>query len=200
MTMVNLNCLNIVTIDHMTHIDNLSGILTHGLLAHDNHYKKVDISNREVNNRRTSPETVYQRPIHDYVPFYFNARNAMLYRNQKEFGDAVIVLGFNTSLIETSGTVFANANASCEGTQFSGQSDVLNSYDWERIFSQSWCSYGQYDQELKRQMMAEVLVHKQVAASNLEVIYCNSQARADFISANFSLDGVVVSVDTRQFF
>jgi hypothetical protein len=49
-------------------------------------------------------------------------------------------------------------------------------------------------------MMAEVLVHKHVATNSLEVIYCNSQAVADFISANFSLDGVVVSVDTRQFF
>lgn len=198
--MTNLNCLNIATINHMTHVANLSGILTHGLLAHDNHYKKVDISNIDVNNRRTSPETVYQRPIHDYVPFYFNARNAMLYRNQKEFGGAVIVLGFNTSLIKTSGTVFANANASCKSTRFSGQAEVLNSYNWERIFSKSWYNYGQYDQELKKQMMAEVLVHKQVAVSNLDVIYCNSQVMADFISANFSLDGVEVSVDARQFF
>jgi hypothetical protein len=49
-------------------------------------------------------------------------------------------------------------------------------------------------------MMAEVLVHKQVATRNLDVIYCNSQAVADYIRAHFSLDGVVVSVDTRQFF
>jgi hypothetical protein len=198
--MTNLNCLNIATIDHMTHIANLSGILSHGLLAHDNHYKKVDISNREVNHRRTAPETVYHRSIHDYVPFYFNARNAMLYRNQKTFGDAVIVLGFNTRIIDTSGTVFANANASCERTQFSGQTKVLNSYNWKRIFSRSWYSYGQYDQELKKQMMAEVLVYNQVATSNLDVIYCSTQAVADYINANFSLDGVDVSVDTRQFF
>ena len=37
---------------HMTDYNNLKNILLHGLQNHYNVYKKVDISNREVNDRR----------------------------------------------------------------------------------------------------------------------------------------------------
>jgi hypothetical protein len=140
-----LNASSINTIDHMTHVDNLAGILAHCLLAHNNPHKKVDISNEMVNQRRHAKEPVYSRSIHDYVPFYFNARNAMLYRNQKQFSDAVIVLGFNKRLIEAPKTVFANANASCAATKFFGNPAVLNTFNWERIFSPSWCNHGVYN-------------------------------------------------------
>jgi len=184
----------------MTHVDNLAGILSQGLLAHNNGFQKVDISNRQVNQRRAVNEPVYGRPIHDYVPFYFNTRNAMLYRNQNVFGNDVIVLGFNKNLVEKSGMVLTNGNASCNNTRFSGKVGYLHALDWDNIFSESWCNYGVTDDELKREMMAEVLLHNHVAISELEVIYCNSQAVAKYIRANFALGNIQLRVDTSQFF
>jgi hypothetical protein len=184
----------------MTHIDNLASILRHGLLAHNNPFQKVDISNSQVNRRRAANEPVYGRPIHDYVPFYFNARNAMLYASQKNFGDAVILLGFNLRLIEKSGIVVTNGNASCNDTLFSGETSYLDNLDWQRVFSHSWCQYGVYDDELKREMMAEVLLFDRVEISELEVIFCSSPSIANYIRANFALGNVEVRVDTKQFF
>ena len=44
---------------HMTDYNNLKNILLHGLQNHYNAYKKVDISNREVNDRREKVEHIY---------------------------------------------------------------------------------------------------------------------------------------------
>ena len=71
------------TINHMTHIDNLSSILDNGLISHNNPYCKRDISNQGVNARRERIEPIYNKKIHDYVPFYMNIRNPMLYVVQK---------------------------------------------------------------------------------------------------------------------
>ena len=90
---------DLTTVDHMTHIDNLAGILANGLLAHNNDHQQVDISNQAVNSRRSKPEPVYNKSIHDYVPFYFNSKNAMLYRNQKHFTHGLIILGFNKNIL-----------------------------------------------------------------------------------------------------
>ena len=68
----------------MTHINNLDSIIRNGLYPHNNTYKKTDISNVDVNDRRVRLEPIYHKQIHSYVPFYFNPRNAMLYRNQKK--------------------------------------------------------------------------------------------------------------------
>ena len=68
---------------HMTHIDNLQSIFQNGLLSHtnarNNNFMKGDIANNDVNNRRSGLEPIYNRPIHDYTPLYFNPRNPMLY-------------------------------------------------------------------------------------------------------------------------
>ena len=78
--------LNINYLMHITHTANLPGILSKGLLPHNNKAQKVDISNSLVNARRAKKEPIHKHSIHDYVPFYFNVRNAMLFQVQKEFG------------------------------------------------------------------------------------------------------------------
>ena len=68
---------------HMTDSNNLKNILLHGLQNHYNTYRQVYIRNQEViNARREKVEQIYGHKIHDYVPFYFNPRNAMLYKNR----------------------------------------------------------------------------------------------------------------------
>ena len=83
---------------HMTDYNNLKNILLHGLHNHYNTYKQVDISNQEVNARREKVECIYGHKIHDYVPFYFNPRNAMLYKNRNNA--RVIILGFDVRVIK----------------------------------------------------------------------------------------------------
>lgn len=111
--------LRIATVDHMTHVNNLDSIFEYGLLAHNNPHKKIDISNKEVNLRRNSNEPIYNKSIHDYVPLYFNPRNAMLYKTQKEFGDEIIILAFNRNTILLENSLFTNGNAASDHTLFS---------------------------------------------------------------------------------
>ena len=62
---------------HMTDRNNLQNILLHGLHNHYNTYKQVDIRSMQGAKK---VECIYGHKIHDYVPFYFNPRNAMLYK------------------------------------------------------------------------------------------------------------------------
>ena len=193
----------IETIDHMTHIDNLETILAHGLYAHSNPYKQTDISNKEVNDRRSKLEPVYHKSIHDYVPFYFNARNAMLYRNQCHFGEDIIILGFEQDIILEENVLFTNNNASSGSASFtSDASELLDStfIDWDIVFSNRWVHGGERDTATMQMMMAEVLIPKHVKSSKIQVIYCQSSSIKDKIEHNFELNGIKVVVDTNVFF
>ena len=150
----------------MTHIDNLDSILKYGLLSHNNSYKKVDISNKEVNSRRNKLEPIYNKNLHDYVPFYFNPRNAMLYRNQKMFDENIIILGFSKDLLLLEDSIFTNGNAASDDTIYSNDINYLLKMDWDSIYSRSW--YGSDNESfIKWSMMAEVLIYKKVKIKNL---------------------------------
>ena len=193
----------IETINHMTHIDNLETILAHGLYAHSNPYKTTDISNEEVNSRRSALEPVFHKSIHEYVPFYFNSRNAMLYRNQCHFGEDIIILGFEQDIILEENVLFTNNNASSGSASFTNDtSKLLDSdfIDWDTVFSRRWVHYGERDVATMQMMMAEILIPKQVKSSKIQVIYCQSSSIKEKIMHNFELKSIKVVVDTNKFF
>ncbi len=80
---------------HMTHKDNLENILRYGLKSHNEAKKenlnKVDISDNQVNDRRSRKEPIFNRSIHDYVPLYFNPKNPMLFVRKGLQNDIVIL-------------------------------------------------------------------------------------------------------------
>jgi len=189
--------LEFTSVDHMTHINNLGSILSHGLLSHNNPYKEVDISNMEVNERRNRIEPIYHRNLHDYVPLYFNPRNAMMFRNQKMFGEGIIVLGFDKKLIMANDAIFTNRNAACNGTLYSN--DIIHSLpalDWRSVWSRAWYQ----DSELKKIMMAEVLVYEKVDIANLEVIFCQTPEIESYIRSNYDLGDIRIEVTDWVFF
>ena len=105
---------------HMTDSNNLKNILLHGLQNHYNTYRQVYIRNQEViNARREKVEQIYGHKIHDYVPFYFNPRNAMLYKNRNNA--RVIILGFDVRVIKdhSAGFLISDRNASADEAKFS---------------------------------------------------------------------------------
>jgi len=181
----------------MTHINNLDGILAQGLLSHANDYQQVDISNKAVNQRRNKIEPIYSKNIHEYVPFYFNARNAMLYANR---GKDVIILGFNTRIISTKGAVFTDGNASRNDTYFSNDTDFLMELNWDHVFSQRWCNYGQSDEHIKSSMMSELLIPDNVSINDLDVVFCRTEEQKNYILATYVLNDIEVIVEPSLFF
>ncbi|MCK4493230.1 MAG: DUF4433 domain-containing protein [Methylococcales bacterium] len=189
----------IATINHMTHINNLDSIFKHGLLSHNNLYKKVDISNQEVNSRRNKIEPIYHRNIHDYVPLYFNPRNAMLYRNQKIFKDYVVVLAFDKDLLLFKNSIFTNGNAASNNTLYFNNINCLSQMKWDKIWSRSW--NGHEDEEfIKWSMMAEVLIYEKLEITKLIAIYCSSNKSKQYIDNNYQLGDIEVSVNRHIFF
>ena len=182
------------SLDHMTHINNLDTILKHGLQAHNNPYKKRDISNQEVNNRRESRENIYGRKIHEYVPFYFNPRNAMMYRNKDE---DIVVLAFDKKLLAQDGILFTDKNASTNSVHFYNKVDDLDKINWNLVKSDKW-----YDKALvvKQIMMAEVLVYKQVPISFLKGIYVKNEATKVMLMKKYNFPSRKIVIKPNLFF
>ena len=185
------------TVYHMTHIKNLPSILEHGLLAHNNPYQQVDISNQAVNARRSHCETIYGRSVHDYVPLYFNPRNAMLYKTQIQYRSDIVMLGFSNEVLLMENSLFTNGNASSNGIWFSNDLESLNDINWNNVFSQSW--YG-YPESLKRTMMSEVLVHQQLGLTMLESIYCSNDAVTRQVKQHVSMKSIKITTQKDLFF
>lgn len=158
---------------HMTHISNFNNILSHGLLshnqAHSRHFTKIDISNRNVNMRRDKIENIFFRNIHDYVPFYFNPKNPMLFVRKSEQNN-IIIMGFNKKLLIGDEVIFTDGNAASNQTLFYSNLDDLSLLNWNCIRAKYWNDYN----DGKRIRCAEVLVYNQVSCLSLEVIFCNN--------------------------
>lgn len=167
---------------HMTHIDNLLSILSQGLYAHDNKYQKVDISDCDVNSRRAHTENVYNKPIHSYVPFYFNPKNAMLYKRRSIQND-IVILVLKRDILLSKGSLFTDGNASSDTTSFFNNLDGLSQLDWGCINDDNWNSHD----DGRRTRMAEVLVPDFVDAKNILGIICNNphtKAKIDALPHN----------------
>lgn len=198
-----LEKLGFKTISHMTHIGNLNNILEYGLLAHNNSYKQVDISNKEVNSRRDRIDPIYKKPVHYYVPFYFNPRNAMLYRNQQQFKDNIIILEFDNNIILSDNVIFTNANAATDRAYYTDKINTLldkNFVNFEEVFSDSWNNYGNPDYVLKQTMMAEILIPKSVSCNHLKIIYCKTKDMQQYIKNNFIIKNIEVIINPKIFF
>ena len=192
---------------HMTDSNNLKNILLHGLQNHYNAYKKVDISNREVNDRREKVEHIYGLKIHDYVPFYFNPRNAMLYKNKNNA--RVIILGLDVRVIKDHRTSFliSNRNASADEAKFSKHLPDLqnpNFINFNEVFSQRWCNNGIVNNDIKQKMMAEILIDDIVCSRYIRSIYVKNpiykKAIEDQLGQDLKRYNINAMVDPAKFF
>lgn len=198
-----LNDLKINAFYHMTHINNLDSIIRNGLYPHNNTYKKTDISNVDVNDRRVRLEPIYHKQIHSYVPFYFNPRNAMLFRNQKKFGNSIVILQFKNSLIDINNSIITNANASADNTLFTSNVNHLNDQNFinlSNVFADSWNNYGNPNYQIKQTMMAELLIPIVVKNKYIEKIICMDFQMKKFIDSNIYTNGINVVVDREKYF
>ncbi|MDQ7060886.1 MAG: DUF4433 domain-containing protein [Sulfurimonas sp.] len=191
-----LNNYGFTSLDHMTHINNLDSIFKYGLQAHNNPYKKRDISNTDVNSRRERRENIYGRKVHDYVPFYFNPRNAMMYKNKDE---DVVILAFNKKILLKNNVLFTNKNASTDSVHFYNDINDLEKINWDLVQSQSW-NGKENAYQIKQTMMAEVLVYNKVDISNLLGIYCKDSSMKRQLIQRYNLKDSQVIVKPNLFF
>ncbi|KHG66095.1 hypothetical protein QT17_01930 [Thermus sp. 2.9] len=168
---------------HITHIDNLKGILRMGkLLAHNQSPpKQRSIAYAHIQERRNRAK-VPQPPggvLHDYVPFYFCPRSPMLYAiysgaTEYQGGqEPILHLVSSAQAVHKAGLpfVFTDRHGVLSHARFFRQLEELAQLDWEAIQASYWAD----PPELREKKQAEFLVYKAFPWALIEEIAVYSQ-------------------------
>lgn len=180
---------------HFTHQDNLPGIAEHGLLSHRrvkaNGVCRTDISNQAVQTWRELPEPCFGRSIHDYVPFYINPLNPMLYCLRALRRD-LVMLAIDMEAFEHDGVVFTDGNAASRATRF-GPDVEATARAFEVLAAQRWSDHI----DGKRRRCAELLVPDHVPQGRISGVYCSNPAAALRLAQTLGVDA---TTDASLFF
>ena len=181
---------------HLTHKDNLLGILQYGILSHtqvlsNSDVLAVDISDPGAQRWRDRPETINHRAIHDYAPLYINPRNPMLYKRRCLQHD-IVILKISPNVLRDGLHVFCDGNAASRDTKFSPDSSILaDSID--ALSAEYWANLA----DGKRRRCAELLVYPEVRPSHILSAICSNNALAREIALKSQLS---VEIDRSFFF
>lgn len=159
---------------HLTHIDNLSGIIKEGGLASHNRKIEKGITHKNIayhtlQDRRaeTAVDCSPFGSLHDYVPFFLGPRPPMLYaiNNGKvetyQEGQAPIVYLVSMAQDVTKaglGFVFTDGHAIMKPlTNFFNDLDNIAQVNWQFVYAKQWNDTQEYP-DRRRQKQAEFLV------------------------------------------
>jgi hypothetical protein len=178
----------------------LKVILKDGLMSHNLVRTYVDISNNDVNKRRSRTDNPHKINLHQYVPLYFNPRNAMLFSCQKQFGEDIVILEIDNEEISNDYTLFSEGNAARQDSKITTNKLDLANFKWEAINSSAWSdNYSGVDINLKSLMMSECLILNSLNSQHILRIFCsNENVRARLFQQ--SLTNVDIEVDKSLFF
>ena len=187
---------------YITHVDNMPSILEHGLLSHNAAHQSglvsEDISDSNVQELRAG-KSAFGRPLHDYVPLYFNHKNPMLFV-RREIQDDLVVLCVDRSLLVQDGVIFTDGNATNGPTNFFDDVSRLADLDWDCIWADYWNNFP----DGGRIRCAEVLVPDAVPFDEIRRIRvrtANTRDRFDELMLDAgNRDIPPVGVSARMFF
>ncbi|MGB5134454.1 MAG: DUF4433 domain-containing protein [Prochlorococcaceae cyanobacterium] len=204
----------IASLFHITHLDNVTGILRNGLLCRNRietlHLPYLDLSDAACQARRScrvlDGHTV---DLHDYVPLFIEPRNAMLYRLEKTLAscgdeDDLVILEFSGNPAQWHASLLSDGIASSPATHLFHATDPggWEALDWDAIRCRTW--KNQPDPQLaKRHKMAEVLVHGTLAGRHIKRIWVKSTAALQALRAKVGgehLPAAAVANDGSLFF
>lgn len=167
---------------HFTHVENLEGILEHGLLATREKerlgLKHSNVSLSDIQGRRSTMDVTCGcgGVVHDYVPLYFCKRSSMLlYIVKNKIADQQFIVHFQfpIQIVEICPCVFcdAAANTVMPPKFFSDPSELKN-LNWEAIDNVKW---RMPNDRLKQERMAELLVHRKldISLANRIIVWNN---------------------------
>jgi hypothetical protein len=193
---------------HITHIDNLPGILqTQGLWCDAERirqgFRPVGIAHQDLKDRRA--RTPVRRrsgvivaaggTLADYVPFYFANRSPMLFSIHTGFvagytgGQSSVIYLVSSAERMAAGNrpwCFTNGHAVEALTDFFDTPEESTQVDWSVIGNWSWKNTDA-DPDRKRRKQAEFLVHGSVHWSSIEsigVIDAATKSRVEQILAH----------------
>ena len=202
---------------HITHIDNLEGIINSGGIICKNSVTGMNHSNiafDNLQNRRanTAVPVAPSGTLHDYVPFFFCTKPPMLFtisRNNvpgaENTQNSIIYLVTNTSAVEQARIpfVFTDGHAIMALTEFFKDVQDFDKIEWESINATYWADTEE-DPDRKRKKQAEFLVHKQAPLSLFGTIVCQNriiaQRAALLFENNRSANHIIIEVKPEWYY
>ena len=170
--------LGISSLYHITHIENLPGILRDGLLCHRRANPLRDISNADIQYHRSDKLVpgLEGLTLHDFVPLFLAPRPPML-SALREMQEEIIYLLISPDVLLQPQVVFTNGNARSNNTQFHQQIRELVGLDWNLLRARYW-NHDDPTQhrENKRRRSAEVLVPGRLAPVRIDKIWVMTDA------------------------
>lgn len=176
----------LIELHNIQHIENIPSIIKHGILSHNQalrlKIKGRDISDIEPQGKRSTVVIPGGRRLHDYANLYINGRNKMMYKVTCKYSHAVIcVLCVSPYVLDLSGVVIADCNASSDYVRFYSSPEGLSHIDYDLVFARSWTHPGNVIEEWRHgaKICAEVLVADKIDSGFIKKIYvsCNESAK-----------------------
>lgn len=182
---------------HMTSVKNVRSIAEAGLMSrrHPKTASRIneDIAEPSVICIRETTLTPDGQAVTDFVPLYYNPRNAMQAVRQHI---ELALLCFSGSLTAESGVWLTDRNAARRDACYSSDPKDLAKLDWDRITADSRADGDQMAQ------MAEVLVPRTLAWHEVESVFVRNRAARERVVAE--LGGLrcraEVRIEPRWFF
>ena len=166
-----------ITLYHITHVDNLIGVINQGGLMANCHLQQCQIFHQSIaydgiQDRRafTNVPCGPGGTLHDYVPFYFAPRSPMLYTIHR--GNVPGYSGGQTNIIYVISNidvvarnhlkyVFTDGHGIMAMTEFYDDLNRLDEIDWGIMNSRYWKDTIDHP-DRKRRRQAGFLVHKEM--------------------------------------
>ena len=160
--------------------DNFASIMKHGVLSHS---RVIAINHRPVYDERIvakrRDKTVPNgKSLWDFANFYFQPRNAMMYRVRQIERQDVVVLVLRRDVFKAADYVSVG-NAAAHASEFlpveEGLTRLRRDEAWEVLHGKGW------SKESKSLMMSELLVEGSVAPDLIDAIYVPNASGLQFI-------------------
>lgn len=204
---------------HITHIDNLAGIIKDKYLWSDDHRVRKSIRNQnigihEIKRRRLEEIKITccsNRLVGEFVPFYFCPRSVMLFILHKGNLPDIVhrdgqtpILHLESDLKETLEWInaaekqwaFSNANAGSRTTQFFNQLQNFSKIDWPSVKNMDF-----RDPLIREHKQAEFLVHESFPWNLIQRIgVYNEETKSRVESILSTTDSKLVEVKKDWYF
>lgn len=189
----------LVGLRHMTHVDNVPGVMRDGLRCRDDLAADAftDVSDGEVQDRRRL-DPIHSRRLKSYVPLYFSPLNAMYYRVVKTHGaDRLCIVEVSPEVIDRPGVLVTDRNAAAGGVRFGKGRAGLRAVDAAATFSREYLGEN-HERDQRRQ--AEVLVPDRVGPHHVRALHVVSQQAASSIRERLDDETCPIHVSPNWFF
>ena len=172
-------------------IHNIKSILEHGFRTP----KKLQTQFAQLINNK---------PLDEYICFYFNPRNSLLYSRQKTYGDDIVILEIKKDVLLLNNVIFTNKSVKASNFCFADEiKDLLNPnfINWDEVFATSWSDANEnVKNEKKFKMMAEVLVPDMVPSAMIAGIVCQNPRVCEKVTRILNNNSINISWNSSLFF